>query len=98
MSGLQRCAQDATSRILQKIPGSGCLDTGLHCAACRNRPLAPGLITSKAGALAQGAHGKDSGYSRPVVAPVPSRRSLRPIDKRGGDSRESFIQSEAPVR
>ena len=39
-----------------------------------------GSVTSKAGALVKSAHGENFGYSGLIVAPVPSRRSLRPID------------------
>lgn len=98
MSGLQGSAPDETSRILQVFPVLGCLDTFFHKSSTGDRSMAPRLVTSETGALAQSADGKNSGYLGPVMAPVPSRRILRPIDHQGGDSRESFIQSEAPAR
>lgn len=94
MSGLQSGSQDATGRLLQAISSFGCRYTYLHCTAPDYGPVAFRFITSKAGTLAQVAREESSGFSGSDGAVVSSRRSVRPSDPQGGDSRKPFIQSE----
>jgi hypothetical protein len=98
MSGLQSGTQDASGWLFSAFPGFDCLNTLFHTSSTGDRSMAPVVVTSETGTMAQG-HGEESpGYSGPDVARVPSRRSLRPTDRKGGDSGEPFIQSEASVR
>ncbi len=96
MSGLQSGAQDASVRLFSALPSFGCHDTIFHRSSSGDRSVAPRLVASKAGALESRSDGEDFGRSGPVVAPAPSYSSLRPTDRKGGDSGEPFIQSEVP--